>query len=380
MLKNLHYYVFVALIAFGCASAKKLYEQGNYYQAVIKAADKLRSNSDHKKTLEALKTAYPLAVENELDQIRRVKASSPAFQNSEAVYSYERLNHMYDEIRRSPGARSVISAPVSYYDELGKVKSAAAEEQYQAGLKELAEGRRENGKRAYSFFQKANQFVPNYKDATAKMDEAYQMAVLKVFVDIKPVNSQQYKLSSDFFYDQVKLVLREVEQNDFIRFYTPIEAERLKLDRPHQVLVFNFVDFTVGKTHQLQRVEKVERDSVVVGSVKLDDGTTKDAYNTVSAKLTINRMEVVSNGIVRMEVIDETSGSTLKKDDFGGEYIWFNEWGNFNGDERALTKEQIQITKNQQVMPPPVQDLFVEFTRPIFSQVRAHLIGFYRGY
>ena len=364
----------------GCGSAKNLLQQGDFYEAVIKSADKLRKSPDHQKTKIALKEAYPLAVENLLDQIRKVKASSPEFQNTEAVYSYERLNHMYDEIMKSPGARKVVPEPISYFDELGKVKYAAAEEQYQAGLKELLAGRRENGKQAYQFFQQSKRFVANYKDTDQKMDEAYNMAVLKVLVDIKPVNSQLYQLSSEFFYDQVKLVFREIEQNEFIRFISADEARKTSLASPHQILTLNFIDFTVGETHRVERVEKVQKDSVVVGTVKLDDGTEKKAYNTVTAKVTINRMEVISQGMLRLTIEDRMSGNLLKTEDMSGQFIWFNEWGNFNGDERALNMEQLAICQRKQVMPPPPQDLFVEFARPIYAQVRAHLIGYYQQF
>ncbi|MCV9385582.1 hypothetical protein [Reichenbachiella ulvae] len=380
VLLNCLYALLVLLAIQSCKSAKKLYEQGDYYLAVIKSAEKLRKNPDHKKTRDALRKAYPLAVDQIVAEVDRVRATDRKFPNTNTVYLFEKLNRMYDEINRSPGARRVVPNPTSYYQELAKVKLGAAEEQYREGMRELNMGRRENAKEAYAFFQMANKFEPGYKDVKDRIEEAYQMAILNVLVELQPVQSQAYQLSGDFFYDQIVKVFREIESNEFIRFYNPREAQRVNLREPHHVLKMNFVGFNVGDTHTLERVEKVERDSVVVGTVELEDGSKKNVYNTVSAKLTIRRMEVISGGRLRMSVQDDYSGVVLTKEDFNGEFVWFNEWGTFNGDERALSDEQLAICNNKMMMPPPPQDLFVEFTKPIYGQLRSHLIRFYRDY
>ncbi len=363
-----------------CRSAKNLYENGNYYEAVIKSADKLRNNPDHKKTREALRQSYPLAVEELEARIAKGRIANPDFANTYAVDHYSKLENMYEQIKKSPGARKVILNPQSYVVELADAKQGAAGEQYNAGVNFLNKGDRENAKTAYGYFQMANSFAPNYRDVQSKINESYDKAILKVLAQMRPINMEQYKLSGDFFYDQVVKVFRKVERNEFIRFYTSEEAYRINLDRPDQVVTVEFIDFSVGDVFQQERIEKVERDSVVVGAVKLDDGSTKKVYGTVSAKLTINRMEVVSKGRLRINIQDEYSGASLTKEVFVGEHVWFNEWGNFNGDERALNEDEIAICNRKMVMPPPAQDLFVAFTKPIYGQLRNHLKRFYNCY
>ncbi|MGL1889490.1 MAG: hypothetical protein OCD76_23450 [Reichenbachiella sp.] len=363
-----------------CRSAKNLYENGNYYEAVIKSADKLRNNPDHKKTREALRQSYPLAVEELEARIAKGRISNPDFANTYAVDNYSKLENMYVQIRRSPGALKVIPNPQSYAVELADAKQGAAGEQYSAGVAFLNKGGRENAKTAYGYFQMTNSFAPNYRDVQSKINESYDKAILKVLTQLRPVSMEQYKLSGDFFYDQVVKVFREVEGNEFIRFYTSEEANRIKLDRPDQVMTIEFIDFSVGDMFQQERIEKVERDSVVVGSVELEDGSNKKVYGTVSAKLTINRMEVVSKGRLRINIQDEYSGASLTKEVMVGEHVWFNEWGNFNGDERALNQDELDICNKKMVMPPPAQDLFIGFTKPIHGQLRNLMIRFYNGY
>ena len=165
-----------------------------------------------------------------------------------------------------------------------------------------------------------------------------------------------------------------------MRFYTPTEAEHENLPYIDQYLRIQFDDFVVGETHLVTNIETLTKDSVVVGSVTLEDGSKVDAYNTVKAKLTVNHKEVISNGLLSMRVFDGRTNAVLTHQKFNGEFIWFSEWGSFNGDERALTDEQIKICNSSEVPPPPPQDLFVEFTRPIYSQLVTSINSFYAGY
>jgi hypothetical protein len=63
-----------------------------------------------------------------------------------------------------------------------------------------------------------------------------------------------------------------------------------------------------------------------------------------------------------------------------GEFVWYTEWGYFNGDERALDEYFLEVVKLKEAYPPPPQDLFVAFTQPIFGQVTSKIRDFYRGY
>ncbi|MEL7003991.1 MAG: hypothetical protein AAFN93_14815, partial [Bacteroidota bacterium] len=122
------------------------------------------------------------------------------------------------------------------------------------------------------------------------------------------------------------------------------------------------------------------KDSVKVGTVTLEDGKKVDAFNTVSAKLTVFRKEVISKGRLSMQVFDAKSNAVLSARKIDGEFVWFSQWGSFNGDERALTNDQINITKQVEVPPPPPQDLFIEFTVPIYNQLVPAINGFYRRF
>lgn len=356
-------------------------ETGNYYQAVMQSVEKLQGNPDNKKAREVLAQAYPLAVDDFLDKIRNSRAIQSEFINSHSVSMYENMNRLYEKIQQSPAAKEVISNPKKYYNEIAKIKNLAAEEQYQAGLEQFSIGNRENYKQAYFYFLEANKFVDNYKDVASRIEDSFNLSILKVITDLKPVQSRVYDLSADVFYTEVEKTLQQIEQNEFIRFFSLEEAEKMDLQNPDQLLEINFEDFIVGETHTKERVEKMKSDTVKVGQITLDRGGKKDIFDVVFAEVTISRMEVISKGIINLQITQPDFGDKmLLNENFSGQYVWYNEWGSYNGDKRALTNEQFNICNQKNIPPIPPQQMFVEFTRPIHANLSNRLRNFYKGY
>ena len=125
--------------------------------------------------------------------------------------------------------------------------------------------------------------------------------------------------------------------------------------------------------------QDLKRDSVVVGKVNVD-GKSYNAYNTVYAKFTTNRREILSAGVLSVRIIDAPTNRILQHQNFVGEYVWYTEWSSYSGDERALSDKQKRMTQLQPQLPPPHQDLFIEFTKPIYSQVLTFVRSAYRNY
>ena len=373
--------VFVTLIVLfsACSSGKKAYERGDYYGAVMKAVNRLRQNPDHNKSMETLKEAYPLAVEYYESQAKNEIASNSDFKWKNAIQSYSYLNQLYEQIRQCPGCLRVISNPRNYYAEIGPLKEKAAEESYAAGITALMKGTRADAKLAYYNFADAESFVPGYKDVVDYLEKAKWEATLKVILEQIPVPAR-YNLSGGFFQDRVEEYLHtNYSEKSFIRFYTPKEAESEKLQQADQILRIQFDDFSVGNTALKEKEETVSRDSVRVGEVKME-GKLVPVYNTVKAKLTTTRKEVLSNGLLSMVVVDAKTNGILSHKKFTGEFLWVNSWARFNGDERALTDQQLQLCKQKEIQPPGPQDLFLEFSKPIYNQLIPALRSFYQNY
>jgi hypothetical protein len=369
----------ITLTIFGCSSGKKAYERGDYYGAVMKSVNRLRQNPDHSKSIEALQAAYPLAVEYYEGEAQNEIASNSNFKWKNAIQSYNSINTLYEAIRQCPACKKAVPNPKNYYAEIGPLKEKAADESYNAGITALMKGNRDEAKKAYFNFYDAQSFVPGYKDVVEYLDKAKFEATLKVIIEQIPVPAR-YNLSGGFFQDKVEAFLHNnYTDQTFIKFYTPEEAKSVNLPYADQIMRIQFDDFSVGNSVLREREETITKDSVKVGEAKIE-GKTVPVYNTVKAKLTTYRKELISNGLLSMVVVDAKTNGVLSTRKFSGEFVWVSQWARFNGDERALTDEQLRICKLREQQPPHPQDLFLEFTKPIYNQLIPAVRGFYQNY
>jgi len=117
------------------------------------------------------------------------------------------------------------------------------------------------------------------------------------------------------------------------------------------------------------------------GQVQEDNQpTTTKVYGTVKATMHIFNKTLTSKGLMDFKIIDAHSKRVLSQEKMPGEFIWYTEWGYFNGDERALDDYFIEITQYKEAQPPAPQDLFVAFTQPIYGQITHKIRNFYRNY
>jgi hypothetical protein len=372
-------FILIAVVSLACSSGKQAYEKGNYYEAVVKAVGRLRQNPDHEKSQEALLNAYPLAVEYYEQQASNEMASNSPYKYKNAIQSYNTINQLYESIKTCPGCMKVIKNPVNHYADIAPLKEKAAEESYNAGITALMKGTREEAKTAYFNFADVQNFVPGYKDVLEYLDKSKYEATLKVVVEQIPVPAR-YNLSGGFFQDKIEEFLHSnYPDRGFVKFYTPEEAKLSKLPNADQILRIQFDDFSVGNSVLREKEETLTKDSVKVGEAKVE-GKTVPVYNTVKAKLTTYSKEVSSSGLLSMIVVDGKTNGVLSHQKFPGNYVWVSRWANFNGDERALTSQHLALCKMKETTPPVPQDLFLEFTKPIYDKLIPALRSFYQNY
>ncbi len=376
MKKNtLIFYILIFIIS-SCSTGKKALEKGDYFSAITKSVERLKSDPDNKKAIKVLEDGYPLALEWSQEEIDLALSSNSAFKWEGAINQMEQVNRMSELIRSTPAARNIISNPKSYTSELNMAYEKAAEMRYNAGLNELEKNTRETARNAFDNFYKANQFVSGYKDVAGKMNEAKEIATLKVIVEAAVVNTQRYKLSSQFFYDQVfKYLNNNYSKNGFVHFFSPDQAEKFKINQPDFIVQMEFFDFSVGN---LTRTVNEENLIKKVPVERKDSTRIKEVVYT--AKLKTYTDEVVSGGRLNFRVIDFNTNDLMRNNLIPGSFTWVNQYAIFAGDKEALSKQQLQLTQKQAMPLPPEQDLFIEFTKPIYDQLVNQIDQFFRKY
>jgi len=365
-----------ALCLYSCSTGKKALQVGNYSEAVFQSVQRLRDNPDSKKSGETLDQAYPLAISTFKLEIEELLKSEDPFKYSGVTERYETMNRMADEIRHCPAALKIVRNPESFSEQVAAARQKAAPEAYEAGMNLLKQGTRNAARDAYYQFLNADRFVPGYQDVKQKIEQAKFDATLKVIVEQVPVPGR-YKLSSDFFYDQVYTLLAKSSKQEFVEFYDPPAAKQLPY--VDEILRMEFDDFVVGSTYDKEtEKEFTSKDSVKTGTATIN-GQKVDVFDRVKAKLTTHRREVVSTGVLLVQMVDTRSNKPKSTQKFPGTFTWFSEWASYNGDGRALSPQQLEMCKKKPAMPPPPQDLFLEFTKPIFEQLKGFLRNYYKN-
>jgi hypothetical protein len=367
----------MSLLLSSCSSGKKSLERGNYYEAVIKSIERLRSNPDNKNAKQTLKDAYPLAIETMTSEIDNLLIGNEHFKYAEIVDRYEKINSMAGEVRRSPAARSLKLKIEEYTSQLAGARSKAAIEAYNTAEGLLAKGDRLSAREAYYLYKNSNNYESNFKDALKKMDLARELATLFVVVEDISVPGL-YKINAEFFQNQIIGNLSKNYAKDFIVFMNPAEAKNL--NRADQIIMMRFDEFVVGSTRDKEVVKELtSKDSVKTGTATIE-GKKVDVYDKVKAKFTNHSKEIISSGVLDVKIIDAATEKLLGNKKFPGKFVWASDWASYNGDKRALNAEQLKLSSRKPLMPPPPQNLFMEFTKPIFNQTRSYLKNFYRKF
>lgn len=365
-----------AFMLFSCSTGKKALQRGDYFSAVIKAVDRLKSSPDNKNATKVLREGYPMTLEwvqEEMDQLLSLNTSSKW---ERAINLMEQVNRLSSEIRGTPAARKIIPDPKTYTSELNMAYEKAADERYNEGLEELNMNTRESARRAFDHFWAANRYVEGYKNVVELMQTAKDIATIKVIIEAIPTPSVRYKLSSEFFYDQVSEYLNnQYGPNGFINFYSPYQAEKEELENPDFIVNMEFFDFSVGNLTHVEKEENLEN------RVKIETkDTTRVQYKTYKAKLKTFTDQVKSGGTLRVKIIEPASDKLMLDELIPGSFTWVNEYAMYVGDKEALDKKQLELTKRKVMSLPPEQDLFVEFTKPIYSQLVTRFNRFFRKY
>jgi hypothetical protein len=354
--------------------------QGKYDTACLQAIDKLRSSPNNEKAKSALMQAYPLAVSyTEKETERLLKSVSDDSRYQKIFDLYGAMNNIAIEISRCPAALLIIPHADYYNSQLETARNMAAEELYLLAVKNLNTGTHAAARRAYLQFQRTNSIIAGYKDVATKLQQAKWMATLKVVLEQMPV-SGQYKISADFFQNKVFEYLSTNIRNEFVQLFSPEEAKDIDL-HPDQIIRLNFLDFVVGQVRESKNAYEVKRDSVKTGTYKDNKGVLHDVYGTVKATMTIQKIEVSSSGILNALIIDYKTNTVLSQQRFPGKFVWSDSYATFRGDERALSRKELDMCSRTTLLPPPPpQEMFVQFTVPILNNLTPFIQNYYRRY
>lgn len=367
LLRVLFYVCLIALVQ-ACSSGKSAYKHGDYYDAVISAAQRLRQSPDNKKSKEVLSLSYQAAV-NYLETDAQNQINSGAnFKWKSAVQNYEKINTLYEQIRTSPGALKIVPNPVSKYKELTEVKAKAAEESYEAGIQAMLKNTRDDSKQAFFFFSDANQFSPGYREAIEMITKSKFDATLKVVVQPSIQNMYDWNFNPQIF---------GYKGNQFVQFYTPVQAQEQSLAKIDQFMTLVVNGFQEARPAVTKRVQDV-RDSVKTGEQTIN-GKKVPVYKPVTAQMTIYEKKITSRGSIRVLVVDAQSKAEVKNSEIVSDMGWSDTWATYTGDAKALSQSNLALCQKKE--PYMTRDYLVKQTESdLARKLSSALVAFYQSY
>jgi len=365
------------LFILSCKSGEKLYNKGRYDEAVISFVKKLQKKPTNTVSLQMLPDAYAQAKRLHEDKVTGYLASNDPLKWEYIRNEYSSMQRLYNTIQASPAALAIVK-PKDYRNAISGAQENAAQVRYDRGASLLDEGTKPAARQAFDEFQAALALVPNYRNAKQLADEAYQAGLVNVVIRQIEVRSPYYQFSADQFRNELIRNLQARNINRFVVFSDERIAATNKI-HADQYLEMRFYDFVVGQTY-VDRSEREVSKEIVVSTQK--DSTGKETvkrYGTVKAKVFVNKATVVSKGLLDYQLIDVATNGVVRTDRLPGAYTWENQWGYYQGDERALSDQDKALMGGKELAPPPPQELFMQFTRPIYDQLTQEMQALYNN-
>jgi hypothetical protein len=366
--------VLIALVLFSCRSAKKMYEKGNYDEAVELAAKKLQKKPNDHETIDVLRNAYRFAVEDHESRIRNNAESNNDLRWEWTYHEYVQLQRLYDAIRRTPSVFDIVK-PMDYSSYVTTYQEEAAKARYERGMLLMANNDKPGYKQAYYEFQKALSFMPGDLVVRERMKEAYESAVTNVI--LLPVTRTGFQFSSNNPYNYGNFdqeLLRYLASNNrhsFLRFYSPLQANNGNV-RTDEVVEMRFNSIDPGRYRDQRNSYEVSKQVVVKETVYSADSVVKE-WATVKARVTRTRRTLKADGSLQV-VFRDYNDRRLWSDAYRGEYNWVTEFASFTGDARALSEADQKLVNQREEFPPRereiIQIIMDEIQRKAESGIR----------
>ena len=344
-------FITVTILFFSCKTAKKMYEKGNYDEAVELAAKKLQKKPNDAATLDILQNAYRFAVEDHETRIRNNSNSNNDLRWEWTYNEYLGLQRLYDAIRKVPSVFDAVH-PTDYSSYVATYQEEAGNARYDRGLSLMENNSKDSYKQAYYEFRRALDLKPGDLSARQKLDEAYANAVTNVIVMPVIQSGFQHSSYNDGFVNIDNNVLRYLTSNNsnqFVRYYTPAEANGLNI-RTDQIVELRFNNIDIDRYRDQRTTREVSKQVVIKETVIRPDSIIKE-YATVKAKITTTQRTLKSDGLMQVTV-KNYDNHWLWSDTYRGDYNWSTEFSSYTGDARALSNEDKKCCERREEFPP----------------------------
>jgi hypothetical protein len=378
MKSKLYLLSFIAslLLFVSCKTASKMYEKGNYDEAVELASKKLQKDPNDSKLRNIIRSSYSYALEDHENKIHGLETSSNELKYEGLYFEYASLQKMYEAIRRVPAIFDLVH-PADFSIAMTLNAEKAADVRFERGVALMQGYDKRSYQAAYRELQLADRFKPCDRDITQKMNEAFEYAVTNVVIlPVDNNNGYQFSSYNNNYQSIDQQLLRELQfngNNEFVKFFSDWDA-RSKEIRVDQIVDMRLLTVDIGRYHDDRTHRKVSKDVVIKETVYRPDSIVRE-YAKVYADIAITRRTMNSEAILQVNVRD-ANGNWLWNDNFTGRHNWSTEFATYTGDARALTDSDKQLVDRKQEQVP----LEGEVLQCMMEEIRSNAVNRIKNY
>ena len=372
-MKHIFYTLISLVILAGCGSSKDYLLRSDNDKTLFDAIKTLKKHNSDTTALSALPVLYNLAQQRNLRKINSYSSSNNIDRWDKMISAYGTLQEMHDAIVDNDAASRVVN-PVNYQQTIYDLKQQAAADYYALATDFLNRPGRDDAKKAYTYFKKADKLVPGYEDSKLKMDEAYQNAIVNVVINPVQDNSyffntgwgnSGYNYSNEYFQQTLVRELKGINSNRYpARFYTDWEARRDNVQPDWEVnLTLRNMNIPRPQTYTYSRSASQQ---IETGR----DTSGHTIYRTVYATINIAKQSFTANADMEINITDLATRKNIVYNTFREDYRWEEEHATYNGDSRALSANDWAMINNSYYNEPRKEDVLNELYRKLYPQVK----------
>jgi hypothetical protein len=371
-MKQLLPILFIAVIFSACRGGRSAsYSDEKDLSTLISRLNKKGADD---KIVADLQQVYSNAYTKSMQRLNNFQYDPAPEKWNKIIPELEGLHRMYETVSQSAYAVRLLK-PANVYPRLVSTKDSAAADYYQFGVEQLNLNTRENNKEAYYAFQRAQQYVPNYRDAKLQMKEAFDRSIVNVLIN--QIQYDQFGMGGNSWgWNQYSTRDRQHQANIIrdlggqnsttnpARFFDEYQLRSMGAGPDLVVdLVWRNLRFDqpLDQSRTYNRSKQIETGK---------DTSGRPIYTTVTATVRVTKRLLNADADMNVIITDAVSRNQIKWDQIPAEYRYTYEYGEYSGDKRALDNNDIAIINrgsNQRI--PTKEEAMAEMMQRVHNNL-----------